>query len=135
MPKGGKRVPTAVKLMRGTFRPGRHSEELQAQAATPRCPAWLSKEARAIWKKKVPGLAALGVLALVDGGALARLCDLTAEYQAAIEPLLKLKLAAEIRHLETLFGLSPSARASLKPAKKAPKPATGAARFFQRGAG
>jgi P27 family predicted phage terminase small subunit len=55
----------------------------QPRAGRPRCPRWLTADAKAYWRAVVPELERLRVLTVVDGGALAALCMSWARWQAA----------------------------------------------------
>ena len=60
-------------------------DHLPALGGAPACPEWLSDEARAIWRRVVPDLDELGILARVDEEALATYCTAAALYREAIE--------------------------------------------------
>lgn len=53
----------------------------------PACPAWLSLEAKRIWKREAPKLHAAGLLSAVDGPAFANYCLLRAQLKQAYEEL------------------------------------------------
>jgi P27 family predicted phage terminase small subunit len=55
----------------------------------PKCPAWLSDEAKRKWRAIVPELDRLGLLTLLDGEVLAVYCQAWAEYRLATETLAK----------------------------------------------
>jgi P27 family predicted phage terminase small subunit len=65
----------------------------------PRCPAWLSKEAKTQWRAVVPELDRLGLLSRTDGGALASYCQALAELELAT-----LTLEREGRYYRTPAG-------------------------------
>ncbi len=80
MSRGPPPKPTRLKILEGN--PGRRpisDREPAPKAATPALPAWLSKEAKAEWKRIVPELRRLGLLTLVDRAALAAYCQAYAE--------------------------------------------------------
>lgn len=105
----------------------------------PSCPKWLSKAARAHWKKLAPGFFEMGVLTRVDGPAFASFCDCFARYVEAVEFLDKngsvivvrddkgtfkftqpapqvgiaKKMLEEMRAIGAEFGWAPAARARL----------------------
>jgi P27 family predicted phage terminase small subunit len=111
----------------------------------PECPAWLDDDARAKWFATVSELQALDMLAKIDGDALARYCDTWVWWQRTREFLkengdtytaknedgtirymqqypqvaIAHKLAAELTRLQACFGMTPSSRSEVKPAKKA----------------
>ena len=71
----GRRGPTVLKLMAGN--PGKrplNKREPQPRRTTPRCPAWLNKKAKTVWRRIVPELRDMGILTVVDGEALAAFC-------------------------------------------------------------
>jgi P27 family predicted phage terminase small subunit len=55
--------------------------------AMPSCPAWLSLEAKRIWKREAPKLHEAGLLSFVDGPAFANYCLLRAQLKQAYEEL------------------------------------------------
>lgn len=66
--------PDNVRQLRGN--PGkRPSKHLVARPGEPVMPTWLDREGQAEWKRVVPDLANMGVLAKVDRGILATYCD------------------------------------------------------------
>ena len=134
--RGPKPKPTAMLKLSGSkwvneTRSGRDKEPA-VEAAMPKCPTWLKdRRARAHWRKTVKSLMEIGVLAAIDGDALARLCmtysryiDAQAELDESGEVCLNNKgvpvsspwsrvvesLAAQLLKLETEFGLTPSSR-------------------------
>lgn len=88
--KGRKPKPTRLKELTGN--PGRrplNDREPKPTAARPSCPSWLSKEAKAEWRRIVPELERLGLLTLVDRTALAAYCQAAAELEIATKQLNK----------------------------------------------
>lgn len=86
--KGFPPKPTKMKELAGN--PGQR--RLNEHEPKPRrgkvvCPSWLSKAARAEWKRIVPELDRLGILTHVDRVALAAYCQATAELEEATEIL------------------------------------------------
>jgi len=103
------------------------------------CLQWLDKEAKVAWRQLVPQLEAMGLLARIDGNALARYCQLLSRWKKAELFLQKHgevyaikdehgntrylqqvpqasianKLAQTLTRLEQEFGLTPSARARI----------------------
>lgn len=72
---GRKPKPTALKVLTGN--PGKRplpANEIQPPTGVPVCPSWLSREAKAEWRRVVPVLASLGILTTVDRCALAAYC-------------------------------------------------------------
>ena len=83
-------MPTRLKLLRGN--PGKRAiskREPHPRQETPRCPVWLRPEAKKFWKQIVPELRRLGVLTVVDGPALAGLCQTYARWRVAEEFIAK----------------------------------------------
>ena len=82
--RGRKPTPTNLKLLRGN--PGRrpiNQREPKPAPKTPGIPTWLSNEARAEWRRVVPELDKLGLLARVDRAALATYCETWSTFVAA----------------------------------------------------
>ncbi|WP_348266421.1 phage terminase small subunit P27 family [Edaphobacter sp. DSM 109919] len=71
---GRKTKPTALKKLQGN--PGRRAlNDSEPQfSGTPKCPAWLDKDAKTEWKRVTRALAALKMLTAVDQAALAGYC-------------------------------------------------------------
>ena len=119
-------------------------EGLEVPVGRPPCPVWFSLEAKREWRRVVPSLESLGLLALVDRAQLANYCEAWSEwvkYQAdlvrygAVLPVTRgtgdkavttleispyVKLAGEARdrmsRAAAMFGFSPVARIGLKTA-------------------
>lgn len=138
---GRPRTPTALKILRGN--PGKrplNSSEPQPPPDGIAMPSHLGEVAAARWGELLPMLQATRVMTRADVEALARYCD-TWEWWLAVRVKLKAegdtypilndggeikyiaqrpevsiahKLAGQLRQLESDFGLSPAARASLK---------------------
>lgn len=99
--------------------------------AAPRPPTWLSREAKAEWRRVAPGLERLDLVKPEDRAALAAYCEIWARYVAAVKqytaeglvlanpdtgrqhqhPAVAIANAAEsqLRHYAAEFGLTPSA--------------------------
>ncbi len=74
--KGRKPTPTPLKLLKGN--PGKrplNKREPKPAPGAPACPTWLSVEGRAEWRRVVPALDKLGMLAKVDRAAPAVYCE------------------------------------------------------------
>ena len=69
--------------LRGTLRPDRVFNEPKPPGGTPKCPAWLSAEAKSAWKQLAPDLVASGLLTRLDRNALSRYCTLWARWRDA----------------------------------------------------
>ncbi len=74
--------PTILKIRAGS-QVRRNKHEPQPQRGRPRCPAWLTAEAKAAWRQVTPLLEDMGVLTKVDGNALVRYCQLWARWKKA----------------------------------------------------
>ncbi|MGH7936119.1 MAG: phage terminase small subunit P27 family [Chthoniobacterales bacterium] len=98
MPKGSGRrpLPTAVKKLRGN--PGKrklNDKEPSAQLGEPEMPRDLPKAAAAEWKRIVPELQILVVLATVDRAALAAYCHAFARWFEAEREVKRLGIVVE----------------------------------------
>ena len=88
--RGPPPTPTRLKLLAGN--PGKrrlNTREPQPRQTTPRCPPWLDKEAKLVWKRITPGLRRMGVLTAVDGEALATFCTTFVRWREAEDFLSK----------------------------------------------
>ena len=63
--------------------------ELPATGKKPPCPTWLSREAKAEWKRITPKLEELGIIDEVDRAALACYCETWNQFFKAIKTLRK----------------------------------------------
>src|SRR5262245_889783 len=77
--RGPPPTPTAILNLRGSWRGKQRMGEVQFESGAPTCPAWLSKEAKAEWRRAVRLLASVGLLQKVDRALLACYCDCWAE--------------------------------------------------------
>ncbi|MGF6607065.1 P27 family predicted phage terminase small subunit [Paraburkholderia sp. WSM4175] len=94
---GRKRVPTALKLIRGN--PGRrpvNTNEPKPAKTPPPAPAHLDARARAEWDRLVPELFAAGLLTSIDGAALAAYCNAFSRWAEAEEALAKMRARDEL---------------------------------------
>ncbi len=82
--KGRKPIPTALRLITGQGRHRTNKDEPQPERVMPACPGWLSKEARAHWRRLAPQLFKARVLTVIDWTALAAFCDCLSRYCAAV---------------------------------------------------
>lgn len=88
MPLGRPPKPTALKLLTGN--PGKrplNTREPKPPVDGPSCPSWLLPEAKREWRRIVPSLKALGLLAKIDRVALAGYCQSWAKWRQADEYL------------------------------------------------
>jgi P27 family predicted phage terminase small subunit len=74
--------PDNVRQLRGETRPSRQigAKQVQPVKGAPECPSSLKGEARAEWKRVVPELTRLGLLAHIDRGKLVNYCRAWAAY-------------------------------------------------------
>lgn len=78
---GHNRKPTALKLVQGTYRADRATpNEPTPDVEAPSCPTWLHPEAKREWRRIIPELEALGLIAKIDRAALAAYCQAYAEW-------------------------------------------------------
>lgn len=131
--------PSALKKAQGTYRADRAAvREMAPLPGAPEMPRWLDAEGRREWKRVVPQLAELGILATVDRAMLADYCAAhslavraTREYQRAPlmtegphgpvpNPLLKVakEARAQARLLGAEFGLSAASRSRISTPEK-----------------
>jgi P27 family predicted phage terminase small subunit len=134
--RGRKPKPTAIKIAEGN--PGKKAlnrEEPRPEIGAPPCPDYLAGHARDKWDELVPSLVSTGVLAFIDGTALARYCVAYQVWRDAVEEIKRdgttyvtekgntvarptvgivNTQAAILAKLEAEFGLTPSARARIK---------------------
>lgn len=132
--------PTKLKVLTGN--PGKrkiNDQEPEPTAGVPDCPSNLSHEAAKAWKRLAPMIHDMGVLTVVDGSALERMCETYAEiiqYQKDIDeggatyrsttdsgasiiksnPAVSMLANADRRFKAYLveFGLTPASRSKLK---------------------
>ncbi len=137
---GPPRKPTHQLKMSGSWRADyARGDEPQPETGAPPPPERLCDEARKVWFEIVPLLDSMGVLAKCDGVILARYCELSVDWWKANEwirekgttyPLrdkhgnircfmqfpqvgVRNHVGAEIRRIETEFGLTPAARTKI----------------------
>lgn len=122
--------------MRGSPRAERRKNEPKPADGVPRCPPWLTPEAKKHWRRLIPLLASMNILKITDAEAIARYCHLWHRWRKAEEflgangecyPLrdeagkvkclmpypqvaIANRLASQLLRLEQEFGLTPSAR-------------------------
>lgn len=131
--RGPKPEPKALKVFKGTRFKRQDSVE-PGPASLPEPPEWLGLHGRAKWAEVGPHLAAVGLFAVIDGGALAQYCGAWDEFHDADELVrengltyesdkgniianpavgIRQKARQAIRQWGGEFGLSPAARVSL----------------------
>lgn len=78
---GRKPKPTNLKILEGN--PGKRplpTREPKPAPVAPKCPSWISREAKKEWKRVAPQLERLGLLTQMDMVALAGYCEAWATY-------------------------------------------------------
>jgi P27 family predicted phage terminase small subunit len=88
--RGRKPKPTNLKILNGN--PGKrpiNKNEPKPSPIAPKCPQWLTPEAKREWKRIVPDLERLGLLTVVDRVALAGYCQAYARWREAEEFITK----------------------------------------------
>jgi P27 family predicted phage terminase small subunit len=135
--------PSRQKELEGTYRADRAvRNEMTPTLGAPPCPKSLTGEALAEWKRVVPELVRLGVLAVIDGS---RLADYCRAHALAIKAAVRAEAEGEVidtykgptrspwhavahearaqaRMLGSEFGLTPSARSRVSGAEKDERP-------------
>ena len=82
--KPGKRpTPTKVLKLRGSWRAKGRADDLLFSCNRPMMPRWLTGPAAKEWKRIVPELEKMGILAPVDSTMLAMYCTAFAEWRQA----------------------------------------------------
>jgi P27 family predicted phage terminase small subunit len=64
---GKPRIPDAVKIANGTYRPGRANDKQPKSAGVPKCPFKRGAIAATKWREVVTGLKRLGIIDQIDG--------------------------------------------------------------------
>ena len=133
---GRKPLPTHLKLVKGTARPGRlNKNEPKPAAAAPEPPAHLDDRAKAKFTELAQMLARYGVMSELDAGALARYAVVWCRWvdaEAEIKkrgPVVKTtgdniiqnpflavanKCLLQMAQIESEFGLTPSSRSRIR---------------------
>lgn len=115
---GNARVPTALKVLRGTDQPCRrnNSEPELEKPLNLKPPTWLKKEGRKEWIRLAQMLADAGVLKEPDLFVFAQYCKLCGHiielFCKAQKPVPDSALS-QLRYLSSLFGLDPSTRSKI----------------------
>jgi len=136
--KGRPRVPTAVKLQRGTFQPCRATPDepkYQKEIGAPPCD--LSDAQKVVWERMVSLMTESGVLTIADRNCLHRYCVHfvswlqasaaleTTELDPSDEDSVKLwsklqkiehSIDKQCNHAEAMFGLTPADRSRVRSA-------------------
>ena len=133
--RGPARAPTAILKLRGSAKARHRTNEPDAPIDDGGPPEWLGAGAKRQWRLVAPQLRALGVLGKCDRSALARYCEAWASWRDATALLARegltcasahggiaphpavgivAQLNATLLRFEAQFGLTPSARSSLR---------------------
>lgn len=137
--RGPAKTPTNILEAKGSWLAKTRKNEPQGERAIPDAPDWLTDRGRGIWAAATEKLDAMGVLCTIDAVALGRYCENLAKWIAAHEFVEKhgtvypvkdkdgnlvemkplpqfnamLRLDERLSRAEAVFGMTPSARASL----------------------
>jgi len=154
--RGPRPKPSHIKLLEGTFRPDRAPKhEPKPPKGHPACPTGLGRVAKQEWRRIIPQLDEMGILAKCDRAVISAYCQTwqrwmelekaveehgftytTAFGQVCQRPEVALasKAAALLKQLAAELGLSPSARSrvEVKDKKKPEVDATEALLFGKR---
>ena len=88
MPRGRKKIPTAIQELRGAYKKNpqrRNLNEPESIKEKPRCPKYLDDIAKAEWKVLCGILEQLGVLSKADKTALVMYCQTYSEWRKAAD--------------------------------------------------
>lgn len=84
--RGPKPTPKAVLKLRGSWRAGKALDD-KTPKARPARPQWITGEAHKEWKRIIPVLEKLGILAEIDRTIIASYCQYYAQWKDASEKL------------------------------------------------
>lgn len=138
--RGPAPMPTGLRACKGTRHKPWSKTEPRPALERPACPKWLDREAKRQWRRLIPQLELMKVLARVDRNALARYCQMWSRWKRAEEFLqnygdtfpmktpdgtliafaafpqvaMALKLGQSLAKLEQEFGMTPSARTRIR---------------------
>jgi P27 family predicted phage terminase small subunit len=90
-------MPDNIRALRGNPGGRPAPKRVTATPGVPSAPSWMEREAKAEWRRIVPELDRLGVLAKVDRAALTTYCSAWAKFVRAEEALRDEDLVAERR--------------------------------------
>jgi len=128
-------TPTHLRVIRGERKDRINKSEPKPKTSKPKCPSWMSDEAKAVWRRTSKQLDAMGLLFEADQDILAAYVNAVVNYQKASElvdrsgvlikgrrdgvvtnPAVRVQRdsATLIRMLAGELGLTPSARTRLK---------------------
>jgi len=140
--------------MRGSWRAKVRDDEPEYAPVLPNPPTWLTREARAEWKRVVPHLESAGLVAEVDRSMLSAYCEAWSEFVSAEGVLrregktfttekgyvmqhpfvaIRNKARDDVRRFAQEFGFSPSSRVRVTaPGSSERDDGTGKERFISR---
>ncbi len=144
--RGPPPTPNRIKELRGTLRADRKRNAPEPRVEAPNCPTWLSREGKAEWRRIVPELEAIWLVATIDRALLAGLCECWSTWVACEkvireegrtfrspnghicqrpEVAIGGRALKDLTRLGAEFGLSPSARSRLevRPLRREPRTA------------
>lgn len=128
-------TPSHLRIVRGDRKDRINTSEPKPKRAKPKCPTWLSKQAKAVWRRTATQLDAMGLLFEADQDILAAYAVAVVTYQEATKlveqegiliegrrdgmvtnPAVRVQRdqATLIRMLASEMGLTPSSRTRLK---------------------
>ena len=128
-------TPTHLRIIKGDRKDRINTKEPKPKKAKPKCPAWLNKEAKKIWKRTAEQLDAMSLLFEADQDILCSYAIAVVTYQQATKlvdeqgilvegrrdgsvtnPAVRVQRdqATLIRMLASELGLTPSSRSRLK---------------------
>ena len=150
---GPKPIPTAEKKRRGN--PGRrplNANEATVKPGRPRCPMWLTAEAKKEWKRVTPLLSGAGLLTELERALLTSYCEAWATYMQACKdvatfgvvlvskntgqayqgPWVNVRAMAEkqMRACAAELGMTPSSRSRITVTPQGEEEMEGKGRFF-----
>jgi P27 family predicted phage terminase small subunit len=144
--------PTELKRLAGNPGKRKLNEAEPKPLGVPSCPAWLSREAKAEWRRVLPELVRLGIIGKVDGAALAGYCCAYATFRQAEEAIqthgltfetgtgyraqspevgIRSKALEQMMQYLSEFGMSPSSRSRIVTPPK-PEPEDPMAEFLEQ---
>ncbi len=142
--RGPPPTPNRILELRGTLRADRKRNAPEPRVEAPNPPTWMSREAKAEWRRLAPELEALGLIAKIDRALLAGLCESWSTW-VACEKVIREKgrtfetpngyiqqrpevaiggrALKDLTRLGAEFGLSPRARSRLgvRPPQREPR--------------
>jgi P27 family predicted phage terminase small subunit len=87
--RGRPRKSASTHRLAGSYREDRHGPKDRPAAAAPRCPAWLSREAKKKWRELAPVLSRQGLLTPLDVDAFTVYCSCWAVWRELLGLLQK----------------------------------------------